>query len=397
MMIITEISLYLYPILEIFGRKGIKNYKRMKKLLFFLSVVLTMTACGNKTNGAASEADSTIVENEVPDTLNNMEAVVKQVDAVYVYWNELREHYDENKPSVDERFGSKEWQRVRKEVEAVDRECECGGFFDFGDEGPLDAWTYDCYEGAVSANDMKVKFLPDGMAEVKFLVKDAVTTKGVPIRWLMKVEDGQWRVHNIFFEKNDNLDLLMNMRAYADDGKFNNTFDINKYLSTMKEQVAKLQGVDKDEISFNAYGLIDVDLDGTPEVFMQNKKNFYNVVFSIAGGKPSVLANSFGATDIYFFEHGVGAQGGCGTGCMMSDCTIIKDSKAVVNFRVIDEYGMDGELAYTTKTKGDKKITDEEYDKLKEQLGAQLDLAAIMHEIETEAPEEKTDLSDYAE
>ena len=47
----------------------------MKKLLFFLLVVLTMTACGNKTNVAASEVDSTAVVNEVPDTLNNVEAV----------------------------------------------------------------------------------------------------------------------------------------------------------------------------------------------------------------------------------------------------------------------------------------------------------------------------------
>ena len=43
--------------------------------------------------------------------------------------------------------------------------------------------------------------------------------KGVPMRWLMQVEDGQWRVANIFFEKDDNFDVLMNMRAYADDGK----------------------------------------------------------------------------------------------------------------------------------------------------------------------------------
>lgn len=198
----------------------------MKKILYTLILVL-IAACGNKTNSAASDADSTVV-NEVPDTLNTVEAVEKQVDAVYAYWNELRQHYDENKPSLDERFGSKEWQRVRNEVAAIDRECECGGFFDFGEEGPLDPWTYDCYEGAVSANDIQVKLQPDGTAEVRFLVKDAVTIKGIPIRWLMRVEDGQWRVANIFFEKDDNFDILMNMRAYADDGKSNKNSDMPK-------------------------------------------------------------------------------------------------------------------------------------------------------------------------
>ena len=369
----------------------------MKKIVYMMFALVLMTACGNKTNGVASENDSTTIVNEEPDTLDNVEAVVKQVNAVYDYLAEMREHYDEKKPSIDERFGSKEWQRVRMEVEAIDRECECGGFFDFGDEGPLDAWTYDCYEGRVSANDIQAKFLPNGMAEVRFLVKDAVTIKGIPIRWLMKVEDGQWRVHNIIFENDDNLNLLMNMRAYADDGKFNTNFDINKYLPVMKEQVAKLQGVEKDEISFDAYGLIDVDLDGIPEVFVQNKEHFYNVLFSIADGQPSPLANSFGATDIYFFEHGVGAQGGCGTGCMMSDCTIVKDSKAVVSFRTIDEYGMDGELASSTKTKDGKEITAEEYDKLYAQLGEQLDLAAIMHEMKKETSTDNLNLSNYAE
>ena len=187
----------------------------MKKYLLMLFALIAV-ACGNKTNSAASDADSTEVH-EAPDTLNTVEAVEKQVDAVYDYWNELREHYDENKPSVDERFGSKEWWQVRQEVAAIDRECECGGFFDFGEEGPINPWAYDCYEGTVSANDIQVKLLPDGTAEVRFLVKDAVTTKGVPMRWLMQVEDGQWRVANIFFEKDDNFDLLKNMRAYVEE------------------------------------------------------------------------------------------------------------------------------------------------------------------------------------
>ena len=187
----------------------------MKKGSFILSVLLSMAACGNKTNSAISDADTVTTVNEVSDTLYSVEAVVKQVDAVYEYHNQMREHFDENKPSLDERFGSKEWQRVRKAVEDVDRDCECGGFFDFGDEGPLDAWIYDCYEGVVSANDIEVKLLPDSTAEVRFLVKDAVTINGVPIRWLMRVEDGQWRVHNIIFEKDNDLDLLLNMRDYV--------------------------------------------------------------------------------------------------------------------------------------------------------------------------------------
>jgi hypothetical protein len=183
--------------------------------MFF--AVVAITSCRN--TGVTRQSEDSLAqeqENEVSDTLNTVEAIEKQVNAVYAYWNEQREHYDENNPSIDELFGSKEWQQVRNEVAAIDRECECGGFFDFGDEGPLDPWTYDCYEGAVSADSIQVKMLPDSTAEVRFLVKDAVTIKGIPIRWIMQMEDGQWRVANIFFEKEDNFDILMNMRAYID-------------------------------------------------------------------------------------------------------------------------------------------------------------------------------------
>ena len=185
----------------------------MKKLLIAF-VALSMMACGNKTKGEQPVADSTAVE--IPDTLYTVEAVINQVNAVYEYWNQQRLHYDEKAPTVDERFGSKEWNRVRDAVAAIDRECECGGFFDFGDEGPLDAWVYDCYEGTVSANDIQVQLQSDSTANVHFLVKDAVTLKGVPIRWTMQVEDGQWRVQNIFFESDDNFDILENMRGYVE-------------------------------------------------------------------------------------------------------------------------------------------------------------------------------------
>ena len=186
----------------------------MRKSILMISALMMLMACGGQTKHGTSDADSTQVF-EVPDTLNTVEAVVKQVNAVYAYWNELREHYDENKPSVDERFGTKEWLQVREDAWAADRDCECGGFFDFGDEGPLDPWTYDCYEGYVSANDIEAKILSDGTADVKFLVKDAVTTKGIPMHWQMRVEDGEWRVANIIFENDGGIDLLASLRDYG--------------------------------------------------------------------------------------------------------------------------------------------------------------------------------------
>ena len=189
----------------------------MKKMMI---VILVAVVCVTAAFGGCRFIRGQILDGPgmERDTLYNEDAVIAQVNAVYDYWNELRTNFDENKPyvTVDDRFGTKEWRQVRDEVAAIDRECECGGFFDFGDEGPLDAWTYDCYEGAIGADSIQVKLQPDSTAEARFLVKDAVTIKGIPIRWLMKIEDGEWRVANIFFVKDNDLDILQNMRDYVE-------------------------------------------------------------------------------------------------------------------------------------------------------------------------------------
>lgn len=353
----------------------------MKKVILFALVVLSWTSCGNKTGGTTPETDSAQVQ-EITDTVSTVNAITGQVKAVFDYLNELRQHPNDKRPSVDERFGTKEWQQVRADAKAVDMACECGGFFDFGENGPLDAWVYDCYEGQVSADSIKVNIQPNGTADVSLYVKNTPDAKGVPVRWLMRMEDGQWRVNDIIFVQDDNLNLLNGMRAYADDGKYNTTFTIGKYLTEMKKQAAKLYDKNEDDIYFVGYGLLDIDRDGIPEVSIRCEEPEATVVFSIAGEKPSVLADSFGASEIYYFEHGVGAQGGCGTGCMMGSYAILKNSLPTVRFRSYEQYDMNGNLDSSENTIDEKESTPEEVEKLMKKLGESLDIVPVMHEIE---------------
>ena len=353
----------------------------MKKVILFALVVLSWTSCGNKTGSTTPETDSTQVQ-EITDTVSTVNAITGQVKAVFDYLNELRQHTNDKRPSVDERFGTKEWQQVRADAKAVDMACECGGFFDFGENGPLDAWVYDCYEGQVSADSIKVNIQPNGTAAVSLYVKNTPDAKGVPVRWLMRIEDGQWRVNDIIFVQDDNLDLLNGMRAYADDGKYNKTFTIGKYLTEMKKQAAKLYDKNEDDIYFLGYGLLDIDRDGIPEVSIRCEEPEATVVFSIAGEKPSVLADSFGASEIYYFEHGVGAQGGCGTGCMMGSYAILENSLPTVRFRSYEQYDMNGNLDSSENTIDEKESTPEEVEKLMKKLGESLDIVPVMHEIE---------------
>lgn len=252
----------------------------MKKIVILMFAIVAMASCGNKPKGGAPDDDPTVMS-EVADTLYTVEAVTRQVNAVYDYWNELRlqfssdEQSGEEKPSLDERFGSKEWWQVRQAVAAIDRECECGGFFDFGDEGPLDAWTYDCYEGTVSADSIQVELQPDSTAMVSFLVKDAVTIKGIPIRWLMRVEDGEWRVENIIFEKDNDFDILTNMRAYADNGGFVVTDEL-----TFENMAGIYDSLDEEMNSVSRFAL---NKDGTATWGMVGSLHYTEYTYTISG------------------------------------------------------------------------------------------------------------------
>lgn len=364
----------------------------MKKLILLAVAVLTMSACGNKTKDGATDADSTQVF-EVPDTLNTVEAIIQQVDSVYAYWNYQRQNNKEGMPTLDELFGTKEWQQVRNDALEADRDCECGGFFDFGDEGPLDPWVYDCYEGTVSANNIEAKILPNGMAEVKFLVKDAVTTKGIPMRWMMRVEDGQWRVANIFFEKDGGIDLLESLRNYGWEFKTDKQFDIKKYYHELVE-LAEPLFAGYDPVEFYEYALIDVDRDGKAELYMRNGEAHYEVIFSLDDKDSHILIDADYHRSISFFKNAVQSSGGCGTGCNTIEVVVVKDSKRVCTLNNMEQYDMAGELSENGWEKDGKEIPTEEGEKLYKELGNPIELYINWHGINIER---KPKLSDYAE
>ena len=352
----------------------------MRNSILMISALMMLMACGGQTKNETSDADSTQVF-EVPDTLNTVEAVVKQVDAVYDYWNELREHYDEKKPTVDERFGTKEWQQVREDAWAADRDCECGGFFDFGDEGPLDPWVYDCYEGTVSANDIEAKILPNGMADVKFLVKDAVTTKGIPMRWLMRVEDGEWRVANIIFEKDGGIDLLESLRNYGWEFKTEKQFDMSKWYDELVE-LAEPLFAGNDPVEFHEYAFIDVDRDGKAELYMRNAEDHYEAVFTLDDDDPHVLIEADFRRSISFFKNAIQSSGNCGTGCNMIEIVVLKDSKLAYSLNNMEQYDMEGNLLENNWSKDDKEIPTEEGEELYKSLGNPIDLYVKWHGID---------------
>ena len=367
----------------------------MKKLMFFVVVALTWVACGNKAQDGAADADSTQVF-EVPDTLNTVEAVVRQVDAVYDYLDYMRQHYKEGMPSLDERFATREWQQALADVRAVDKDCECGGFFDFGDEGPLDAWTFDCYEGRVSADSVSVKLLPNGTADVRFLVKDAVTIGGVPMRWLMRVEDGQWRVADIFFESMQGMDLLAEMKRYARYMAFEKTFDINKYVEVMESEAYVIFSKGADDIRLVGYTFVDVDGDGHPEVWVKGDEGQdFQGVYSVVGDSVRLLACSDARSEIDFYKGAVGFSGYYGTGEDRKAFTIVKNSLPGDEYFMEHKFNIfseEQETVHLAQTKNGETISDEAWNEAEKMLGDTVSVTPHWRPIER-----KLKLADYAE
>lgn len=192
-------------------------------------------------------------------------------------------------------------------------------------------------------------FFVTGVLKESFTLKDN-ESEGEDVIWLMKVEDGQWRVNTIF---NGESDLLVNMRTYIEDAKFIVGFDINKYIADMNSQASKIDG---GKVSFGNFALVDIDRDGKPELCATSLEPEYTAVFSIASGKAKLLEIADSRSNLVYYERGVGVQGSCGTGCHMSSFTVLKNSQADYSFTVNEQYDMEGKLMETKCSKDGKDI-----------------------------------------
>ena len=94
----------------------------MKKITFLILAIVAMVSCGKKTSSVASDADSTVVS-EVPDTLNNVEAVDTEakrsfVEQFYQEWDKRSIlDYDYLKPHITPNL-------LKYLADAYDFDCE---------------------------------------------------------------------------------------------------------------------------------------------------------------------------------------------------------------------------------------------------------------------------------
>ena len=355
-----------------------------KTIILSAALLLLLSACGSKNNQPADSMDTVEVALEQPsDSLIAVQEVTDLVAAVYDYLA----NYQEGQPSLDERFGNEEWRAAAAALNETDKDADDPLFSD-----GYNPWSLDLYEGRITPDSITARLMDNGMAVASFKLKDAMSKTGLPVTWVLKKENDEWRVKTIIDGNDDYLEM---MRVYTDDKKFNEGFDIAPYLPTVNAQGSKEFGLDAEATPFNEYALTDIDRDGKAELCVRSEESGYSMVFSIDGEKAEQLASADGRTMLVFFEHGVGSQGSCGTGCHYAGYSIIKNSRKAFSLHFMEQMDMEGEVVESGYMKDDKDINAEEGDRLMEELGEMVNLTPIWHVIEPgEVVENVFDLAD---
>lgn len=211
-------------------------------------------------------------------------------------------------------------------------------------------------------------------------------------------ERGDWYVDNfrtpfsgkkadeVEGEKYDMLNFIHDCSNEKLEKKYGQGFDISKYVESMTKDM------------IYEYALIDIDLDGHPELWVRNQEGYYDAVYSIADNKVQLLAEADGRTALVFYENGVGSQGSCGTGCAQNNFCLLKSSRPVHHVSWVDVYSFDsnGDFASSESNynKDDKECTEKEALELSEQLGESYSINPIWHPVDITRNKA---LSNYAE
>ena len=167
----------------------------MRKLLIVLVGMLTIAACGNKTNGGAS-VDSSLVDSLKTDSvvlglgdLWSVEAVEAQIRVCFDEVNRMGEGDGINITRLDSMFCSKDFLDLQSQLYAKVRESLV--MFE-GDEGHH--WLPGIGT-PMTIESIKAELLTGDQAEAVVWLKDPNGNKG-HLEMNLYLEDGAWKIHN---------------------------------------------------------------------------------------------------------------------------------------------------------------------------------------------------------
>jgi len=94
----------------------------------------------------------------------------------------------------------------------------------------------------------------------------------------------------------------------------------------MKAQYNEIYDGDEDS-DFAKYRLYDFDDDNNPELWLSSKNDDYQAIYSIVQGEIQLIDGTYFKTSFIFYDGAICTAGSCGTGCYITQCCLLKDSK----------------------------------------------------------------------
>lgn len=109
--------------------------------------------------------------------------------------------------------------------------------------------------------------------------------------------------------------------------------NIDKMWSEYLDQ-AMMEG----EHPVTQYALIDIDGDNSPELMLRSDSKDYVGVFALYDGQHELIAGQDYKRHLNFYHRAVGSSGGCGTGCIFTDWTLLENSRPKHHIEDVQEY-----------------------------------------------------------
>ncbi len=209
----------------------------MKKYLMILMAVLTMASCGNKTKGAAAEADSTRADSlAVADSvakgstdLWTTEAVEAQIRACFAEVNQMAADDAIDITLLDLKYCSEDFLELQEKPYKKVRESKGQLMFD-GDEGHH--WVPGIGVPMV-VDSVKSVLLTGDQAQAEVWLKDKRGNRGY-LEMNLYLENGAWKVHNWIDDDVYPFGSLWHWMqnfydGYMDDAEEHEESDLNQY------------------------------------------------------------------------------------------------------------------------------------------------------------------------
>ncbi len=146
-------------------------------------------------------------------------------------------------------------------------------------------------------------------------------------------------------------------------------------IAQYKEDVGEMPN------DFTKFALVDIDDDGTPELWLRTEDNYDGAYFCMGNGTPQLITSENWKIKGSICEHGVLVAGSAGTGSFYAHYVLLENSRVVDSIYYNSEYNIATEDMKVTYSRGDNPISIEEGEKATAKLGKAKDVEPLWHSL----------------